>query len=277
MPRALAVSALLLACLTSAGCSAGTTPQSVDRRSLVWVNALAVARPDYHVVHEEQLLSRARPEHRDAVRVVVEPRWPTWSHTEVFGRQVLELRPNEDGDVSLPDLPAWNLTEAIHALSFDAEAREQVTAEAEARLDELAQAKDLKVTIVVGFTEPLQEGEVRQLWKKIPDVGLFSPPTHGGGLPISWDYSGHCNARGFDDCNPDIRDSLTSAFRKWTGLLQTEDESTLTSFGIDPGELRNSAAAGLWYGMISTTWLEHAKTLFGDPRVNVIQVGQVAF
>ncbi|MEV0995745.1 hypothetical protein [Nonomuraea sp. NPDC050202] len=159
------VSALLLACLTSAGCSAGTIPQSVDRRSLVWVNALAVARPDYHVVHEEQLPSRSRLEHRDAVRVVVEPRWPTWSHTEVFGRQVLELRPHEGGDVSLPDLPAWNLTEAIHALSFDAEAREQATAEAEARLDELAQVKDLKVTIVVGFTEPLQESEVRQLWK----------------------------------------------------------------------------------------------------------------
>ncbi|SDJ06202.1 hypothetical protein [Nonomuraea jiangxiensis] len=277
MARALALSVLLLACLTSGGCTADTTPQGIDRRALIWVNALAVARPDYQVVHEEQLLSRAYREHRDTVRVAVEPRWPGWSHSEVFGRQNLELRLTPDGHVSMPVLRHWRLTDAIQVPFSSAETQAQTTEEAVARLEELARVEDLKVTVVVGFKKPLQESEVRQVWKMIPDVGLFSPPVNSGGLPISWDYSGYCNARGLDDCNPDIRDSLTSVFRSWTDELTTEDGAALASFGLNLPELRTRAAQGLWYGMIGTTWPDHVTTIVKDPRVSVVEIAQVAF
>ncbi|MEV4565057.1 hypothetical protein AB0K12_14915 [Nonomuraea sp. NPDC049419] len=255
------VAALLLVLAT--GCTT-----AADRRALVWVNALAVARPDYHVVHEEQLLKRHQLEDDEAVRVIVEPRWANWSHTEVFGRRTLELR---DGHISGAELPGWKLTGAIRALSGAGDDRHLVLK----RLDALAEVEDVKVTVVVGFKKPMRENDVRHLWEKVPDVALFSPPEPDG-LPTSWDYSGYCHARGFDDCDPDVRSSLTSSFRLWTSLLRESDREALAAFGVDLDDVRMRAEQGLWYGMITTAWPEDVKEMVEDPRVGSFAIGQVA-
>ncbi|MEW1843029.1 hypothetical protein AB0392_34245 [Nonomuraea angiospora] len=56
---------------------------------------------------------------------------------------------------------------------------------------------DIRVLAVVEFARPLPEDEVRALWPFQIDVGLFSPAQP---MPVAWDYSGRCDAQGFDAC-----------------------------------------------------------------------------
>ncbi|MGW0803281.1 hypothetical protein [Nonomuraea sp. NPDC002799] len=246
----------------------------MDHKALVWVNALAVSRPDYAVAHDERLLSRAWNEHGEIVRVPLEPRWPRRSSDEIFGRQDVEMQYSSDGSVSVPRLREWKLTESIHALLSKPD-HPRLTKEAADLLGKLPHIEDLRVTLVVGFKNPMREEDVHKVWPSIPDVALLSPPRDEH-LPISWDYSGFCDARGFDDCNPDIRTSLTSSFRQWVELLQPQDEEALDSFGLDLPELKKRAADGLWYGMILNTTPERAGAVVKDSRISVISVGQVA-
>lgn len=102
----------------------------------------------------------------------------------------------------------WKLTEAIEAIYNESD-HARFTKGSLTPLEKMKPKESLRVTLVVGFKKPMKEEEVRQIWSSIPDVALLSPPRDDGDMPVSWDYSGYCNARGFDDCNPDIRGSLT--------------------------------------------------------------------
>ncbi|WP_327102319.1 hypothetical protein [Nonomuraea glycinis] len=196
---------------------------------------------------------------------------------DVFGRQDLEMQLSSDGSVSRPRLRPWKLTEAIEALHNESD-QARMTKESLALLEKMEPKENLRVTLVVGFKKPINEKEVRQIWSPIPDVALLSPLRGDGDMPISWDYSGYCNARGFDDCNPDIRGSLTAGFRRWVGLLEPDDQGHLDSFGLDLSELKERAAEGAWYGMIISGSPDsaEARALVKDPRISVVLVGQLA-
>ncbi|MEV4017430.1 hypothetical protein AB0J35_43765 [Nonomuraea angiospora] len=250
-------------------------PEEADRRALVWMNALSVSRPDYRIVHEEQLLAKRHAETSDFVSVVVEPRWPGGSSMEVYGRQDLSIHSLSDGFVESPYLRSWRVTDALQALR-DKPNHAKIKAQTTALAKKLGGIEELRATIVVGFANPLTEEDVERISSRVPDVALLSPPRSDSRLPISWDYSGYCNARGFDDCNPDIRTSLTSGFRKWVSLLDSDDANALQSFDLNLSELRNSARQGLWYGAVYNAHIELVAELAADPRVSVILVGQVA-
>jgi len=266
---------LFLAFLTVVSCVPSEPFGAVEHKALVWINALAASRPDYRMLHEKVPLSQAWDRSSDTARVTVEPRWASKSSAEIFGRFDLEIKPATRSNVTVPRLMDWGLTEAIRALDNELDHRE-TTKKAINLLNKLARIEDSRVALVVGFKKPLREEEVRKIWQPIPDVAIFSPPRKDGFLPISWDYSGYCNARGFDDCKPDIRSSLTSSFRRWVELLKAEDKEALESFGLNLPELKRRAADGLWYGMVLNAWTSHVEAIARDPRVGVIVVGQAA-
>lgn len=263
--------ALLVPCLVLAGCSPGASADDADRRAILWTNALAVSRPDYRVVHEENRL--AQGEHDEAVRVVVEPRWPRPSPTEVFGRQDLEIRTAPDGSAVVPRLRDWRLGEVIREVGQVPDPAE-TTRRARGALDKLTKAGELRVALVVGFVAPMSEREALQISAAHPEVVFLSPLRADGGLPMSWDHSPFCGSRGFDDCDPAARGSLTSGFRRWVGLLKAEDADVLTPFGLGLAELKERAAEGLWHGAIYNVWPERAREIVEDPRVGVAAVGQ---
>ncbi|MGR6919799.1 hypothetical protein ACU635_36675 [[Actinomadura] parvosata] len=219
-------------------------------------------------------LSKTWNEDSGTARVSVEPRWASKSSAEIFGRFDLDIGPVAGGEVPTPLLRDWQLTEAIWALDGETD-HGRLTTETVDRLKEIAHIEDSRVELVVGFKKPLREDEVKRIWQPIPDVAFFSPPRDGH-LPISWDYSGYCDARGFDDCNPDIRSSLMSGFRRWVGLLKPDDDEALDSFGIELSELKRRAADGLWYGMVLNAWVSRVEAIAKDSRVGVVLIGQAA-
>ncbi|MDA0637387.1 hypothetical protein OUY22_28620 [Nonomuraea sp. MCN248] len=262
----------MVACLVAAGCSPGANSESTDRKALVWINALAVARPDYRVVHEENMLSGVWKTPGDTVRVVVEPRWPSRWFKEVLGRQDLEIRTAPDGSAVIPRLRSWRLSEAIRELG-QAPDRARATTKALDALDGLARAGDTRVMLVVGFAHPMSESEALKISASHPEVAFFSPLRGNGGLPISWDRSGYCRSRGFDDCDPAVRASLTSGFRRWAELLTPQDAALLAPFELGLSEVKERAVAGLWHGAIYNVWSERAREIVEDPRVGLAVIG----
>lgn len=180
----------------------------------------------------------------------------------------------EEGTVAIPNLRDWALTDAVRSLSSKADHARTKKATVQ-RLKELARIDDLRVTVVVGFTNPLQEEKVREILSRVPDVALFSTYRDSGKLPLSWDYDGYCNSRGFDSCRPDIRTSLTSMFRKWVDLLTSEDSSDLRAFGLSLDELRASAKSGLWYGAIIQVGPKEGLALASIPEIDVLALGEM--
>lgn len=267
MFRTMSALAVLLCLSLPAGCAAARADDRSPR--LVWVNAFAVAHPDYRVVHEKI----PQPTHHDdrSVEFPLEARWPNPTLTvDSRGRRDAILRPAPQGGIKVPQTTAWKLTDLLQAVGHSS-GHQDVTAAAKLLKD--LQDADVRVLAVVEFTKPLPEDNVRALWPSQIDVGLFSPAQP---LPLAWDSSGHCDSRGFDACRLGVKDSLAGEFAAWVNLLTPEDQEALNSFGLDLPTLQMSAQQGLYYGMVLNAYPERLLPLTETSEIASVRIADVA-
>ncbi|MGV9384513.1 hypothetical protein ACWDRB_52465 [Nonomuraea sp. NPDC003707] len=269
--RTTSVIAFLMCLSLPAGCTVDVDEGRTDDRArrIVWVNALAVANPDYRVIHEKI----QRPERRDSrsIDIQLEARWPIPGVTlPTRGRRDAVLTGTRLGGVEAPRLTSWRLTELLQGLG-SGDGQKDVK-EAASRLEALKGA-EVRVLAVIEFKKPLPERDVRIIWPYQIDVGLFSP---GRPMPISWDQSGYCDSRGFDACKLGIKDSLAKEFSEWVGMLTSADRTALDSFGLDLAELEESAQRGLYHGMILNAYPERVIPLTKLPEILSVKIADVA-
>jgi hypothetical protein len=259
-----------LAVLLSLSLPSGCDVARADDRSprLVWVNAFAVAHPDYRVIHEK--IPRPRHDGR-SIEIPLEARWPNPTLTmDTRGRRDALLRATPQGGIEAPQTTPWKLTDLLRAVGHS-DGRQDV-APAATLLKSLRDA-DVRVLAVVEFAKPLREDDVRVLWPYQIDVGLFSPAQP---MPAAWDYSGHCDARGFDACELGVENSLAGEFAAWVATLTPEDQQALNSFGLDLPTLEASAQQGVYHGMVLNAYPERVLPLTESSEIASVRIADVA-
>ncbi|MEU4403140.1 hypothetical protein AB0F88_01370 [Streptosporangium sp. NPDC023963] len=265
----LAVMAVALA-LVMPGCVAtDRAPDLSMRPRLVWLNAFAVANPDFRVIHERQV--KGEGESSEAVQMLVEPRWPSPSFSEQYARYQLEITRTSSGKFDTPRLYPWRMTEILRR--FWREGSETDSEDAASLLKGLDGAA-VRVSAVVELVQPMSEADVKKIWPYQIDVALLSPA--GPGNPLSWDQSGYCSSRGFDTCKSDVKDSLMSEFQHWVSFLEADDEVALGAFGLSLGELQRRSQEGRYYGFILNAYPSRIRSIVGDEKIRSIQVADVS-
>jgi hypothetical protein len=254
------------------GCSSSERlPGGWDRDVVVWVNAVAVANPDYRVIHESQ--GEYRRVHDQSISFLIEPRWPAPAPSKEFGRHLLTLGLSPEEGLQNPLLRPWHLTGILNSVDGqNGETRD--VGEAASLLKSLENA-EVRTSVVVELKEPLTEDEVKKIWPYQVDVALLSPAGPGG-KSISWDYAGFCDSRGFKTCQMEGGSSLVGEFRHWVSMLRSGDGTGLFSLGLNLVDLQNSAQDGLYYGFILNAYPERVRRIIEDPRVWSVHVADVA-